>query len=244
VAKIDVDQLEANRQVTLRLEDCVEHGFVPGSIDVVDVYELTARNVSHYEAPFEHFPDHVVDLVEVGETDGVMFIEADVPNILRIECEEIEVVQLPTERRRVPQWVNEEEFSLTASEGALPDAEFWRVRAEKELAAPVAWRMIGGPAATPPAGRYEGWFLQLQEVLDVSKNGVFCSIARSTENGFTVNFDRYGTDDRLWRAVGFAAATGEGVIRSGNCAFTTHEWDRYLRAGELPQTGRSQEGSV
>jgi hypothetical protein len=79
VAKIDVDQLEANRQVTLRLEDCVEHGFVPGSIDVVDVYELTARNVSHYEAPFEHFPDHVVDLVEVGETDGVMFIEADVP---------------------------------------------------------------------------------------------------------------------------------------------------------------------
>lgn len=228
----------AGDAVTLRVETVVHFGTRPGAIDVVDVYEVTARQVVEYTAPTEHVRDHVVDGIDAREIGGRLCLRANLPGLLAVVCEAIEVTQLPTERRTVAAWVGGRAFSLAVGGSDLPNAEEWRGRVEELARTPVVWRVLGGRASTPAPLAYDGWFLQKPELLADVDGGVFVRWAGKENGGFRVGFERHGARDDLWRAVQLAVGAFDGVVRSGNCVFACADWQHYLRTGQLPPVER------
>ncbi|WP_327151908.1 hypothetical protein [Nocardia sp. NBC_01329] len=230
---IDTSELRSLGCITLRLEEHFRSGWTPGSAEVVEPYLVIARNVMRYNSIPAWSPDHIVEEVDGGGTNEGLFLEIDFPGLVRIECTEIDVERLPAEYHMVPPWTSGVNFTLTTTEGELPPAEFWRDQAEERIGNSVVWRTLGGPAGSPRD--YAGWFLELSELVADTEHGVFCFHASAEAEGWRVNFQRTAADDALWQAVQATAAIFTGTVNSGNCTFTTPEWERYLCTGEFPQ---------
>ncbi|MFI9387353.1 hypothetical protein [Kutzneria sp. NPDC052558] len=211
--------------VTLRLEQTVHLGLRPGDVEVVEVHELVA------DAPFAFEPPtaRLGPAVSASPRYGRMAIEIDGSVVL--VANEFTVRHVDTVHRRTEPYTGDE---LTVASPDARDGRFWSRHVGELLGAPVVWRLIGGPEPRAVDQDIDGCFLQARDRLATTDHGVFCMLHR---DGSVTMRREHDADIALWQAVRMTAGRFDR-IRSGNCVFTSADWNAYLATGVFPPDER------
>ncbi|WP_410672142.1 hypothetical protein [Amycolatopsis sp. cmx-4-68] len=215
--------------VTVRLEENVRLGLQPGDVWLVEVHELVAEAPFAFEPPDRQNPDSCITAVSAAEVDGRLGVEID--GALSLAADAFTARHIGTLRRRTQPWTGDE---LTVAADIASDGQFWSERVGEVLGAPVVWRVLGGREPRGTSQTIDGCFLQATSRLATTDMGVFCKVSRA--GSVTMRRERDAGAD-LWRAVRLTAARFPR-IRSGNCVFTSADWNSYLATNTFPPADR------
>lgn len=219
----------ADGAVTLRLVENVRLGLRPGDVWLDEVHELVAEAPFGFEPPDRHNPGSVITAVSAAELDGRMSVEID--GWLTLVADVFTVRHIATLRRRTEPWTVDE---FTVASGLATDGGFWSRRVSEVLRVPVVWRVLGDREPRAASQDIDGCFLQVRSRLAATDMGVFCVVHRA--GSVTMRRER-DADAGLWHAVRLAAARFDR-IRSGNCVFTSADWNSYLATNTFPPDER------
>lgn len=126
-------------------------------------------------------------------------------------------------------------MAVEIDESVLLAADVFTARRVGEsLGAPVVWRVLGGREPRATGQDIDGCFLQETSRLAATDMGVFCMLH---QDGSVTMRRKRDADAGLWQAARLAAGRFDR-IRSGNCVFTSADWDSYLATNTFPPDER------
>ncbi len=213
--------------IALRLEQSVQLGLRPGDVWVVEVHELVAEAPAAFDPPDWH--EGFITAVSAAELDGRLAVELD--GAVSLVADVFTVRHVGTLRRRTAPWSGDE---FTVVTDKTHDDRFWIRHVSEVLGAPVAWRILGSREPRAAGQDIDGCFLQTMARLPETDKGVFCTLHRG---GSLTMRREHDADEGLWRAVRLTAKRFDR-IRSGNCVFTSADWDAYLATNTFPPDER------
>ncbi len=168
-----------------------------------------------------------IELIEVKQGLGFTL---DVPEILTIVCNSIEVLQYPDREELVESWFSSRDFYARFICHSLPTPEDW-LNHFRQKGWEVVWRYYYSDekALHQVPADYTGWFLQLRSRLNENPQGLFFSIGK-LETGFFLHLRNFDSAlQRLWVEAGkYIATFPEVTISCGNNEMNQIEWLAYL----------------
>lgn len=193
--------------------------------------EIIARGVSQYSLSDggSFTAGHRSEGAAVFLSAHPIALKLDVPGVLRLACEVLEVAQ--TERAElVPPWLSPREFSASAR-GHLPTPAQW-TGFFTALGLPVTWRYYAGPSteASHVPDDYAGWFMQMSERVSATTGGLFIRTAEQRGSAFVVTAENHDEEMAdLWVVAGtMLGAFAHARISCGNVELPGDQWTAHL----------------
>ncbi len=145
------------------------------------------------------------------------------------ELPDLTVVNLPALNRR--------SATLLFADTALPIPADW-IEWLHEVGADASWRRmhdVAVAASDVNQDDYEGWFLQIRNLIDSTPSGVMLKSLKAVDDGFLAEFDNWDqpvdvqSASEIWGNLSQMAALRPNVfVRCGNCLLTGAEWKQAL----------------
>ena len=214
---------------TLQVEGSLQAGEKRWVRDI----EIIARDLQNYSISFENgfiegYCCQGIELIEVKEGIGFTL---NVPGILKVICNQIEVSQSSDREEIVKPWFNPNEFFAYAILGRLPTPEDW-LNQLREKNLDVVWRYYYSEeiASARIPKDYTGWFIQLRSRLDENPQGLFFQHCQLTGEKLSLHLRNCdNVSHRLWIEAGkYVATFPEVTISCGNTTMSKTKWLAYL----------------
>jgi hypothetical protein len=209
-----------------------------GTPKTLKEYTLTASGIRlwTFTNHTNFVPEHCIEGVDI--LDNELGIQFDVPEIVKLACQEITVDGPRLIETVTKPWVSKRETFFESNLDMIPSPADW-INWLREEGLDVVWR-FGGSEAQPldkvPYPDYSGWFLQLRERISQSEFGVFIRHLALKNGILRLGIQMYDPDSlQLWYAVNKTLSKlPQTTVRSGNCTFSGQEWNTCLVDGSMP----------
>lgn len=223
--------------VKIRIGYQIEGTYIAGAPKLLKEFLIIAKGVTGLLNNLQIDPNHCIEGLFQIETSKGLGLELDVPQIIRLCCEELHIEE-PTYIKSITKaWISDNVLSANIPKMDIPKPIFWIKKLEKN-GFYVSWRYgCSGIKSVEqvPYPDYSGWFIQETDKIKNTQFGIFVSHISSGNEGFNIALDRYEADIKLWDAIKRIIAELPNVeISIGNCILTGDQLIHYISSGELP----------
>lgn len=213
--------------ISVEIGDPIAGSYWANSEVTLRVFVLTACGLKAWRLPEQ--PDFGFDtMLQSVEAEAVdegvrILIDDDV----MVHCAQLQVTQRPDRKEIVPAQPDDTAFYATTENQQLPTPSDW-VEWFGDHGEKVVWRIHGEPARLPeqvPEADYEGWFLQRENVVSATKQGLFFFHCRTRGSGFFLSVQKDEASEGLWTAMQrIVGGFPQVEVQCGNCRFSGQEW--------------------
>lgn len=235
--------LEAPTEVSFQLGCSLGGSYDAGQVRRIGRYQFRAGKVRQWTisetkgAPYD-FETRAIESLLVD--DEVDFLDVVLDNNIRLQCQFLLVEALPDVNIINRPFVDLSHATQHVPGAGLPTPGQW-IEWLAQAGYDVSWRQIYGESRAPeslPQKEYEGWFLQINDAVNSTDNGVMLKSLVAFEDGFFAEFEDWNSLEdgpgysEMWKALSCVAARVKDIsVRSGNCLLSGSEWHASIEAG-------------
>lgn len=185
-------------------------------------------------------PDNCISGIDIIDDCTGIGIEIDVPELIKLVCDNI-TVEGPFLKKPIRKpWVSERYVFFYIKEGNIPKPSEW-IQWLGEMGLDVSWRYGGSEAKLAeeiPYPDYAGWLLQETYKIPNTQFGVLFTNIGFNKGEFSLSLEKYDdAADELWNAVNevLSKKLHRLEVLCGNCRFNGSEWIEYLNSKKIPE---------
>ena len=219
---------ESKQTIYLELAYQTEGTYEANSERTLRVFSVQAEGVSNYTAidDSDWSKDHCMEGIDIKDGDSISFT-LDIPKHIEIECRRVIVQEKPNRVEVVKPWLSETEMFLSVQGECLPTPEEW-LQWFGEAGHSLGWRYYSGElkdASTIPQKKYDGWYLQVKDLISETSHGLFFKYISGDSCSFELSLQRNELSDDVWDSLKKIILRYKDIeIRSGNCKFNNSQW--------------------